>query len=421
MYRLLEDLIIFSEGEGADIMAEMADLCREADSGSEDFRAKTYNTVRHLLKLSSKYGFSGNLWQSAVALCIAYNENPFSLSAERAEEEKDDIFARRDCRLLEEIFCYDPAVLDEKLGNDCFCLLKNYSSIQPLSDSGRVVESLRKKLCDSQDFFKDISEFYMKNGVGTLGLNKAFSVDTEGGKASFAPVRALADIRLSDLIGYQVQKEKLTGNTEAFLKRRPANNVLLFGDSGSGKSTSIKAIVNEFYDQGLRMIEIYKHQFKDLSSVIAQIKNRNYRFIIYMDDLSFEEFEIEYKYLKAVIEGGMETKPDNVLIYATSNRRHLIRETWSDRSDKDEELHRSDTVQEKLSLAARFGVSINYSKPTQQEYFQIVTNLAKKYPEITMSDKELCAEANKWELSHGGISGRTAQQFINYIAGKSDK
>ncbi len=169
------------------------------------------------------------------------------------------------------------------------------------------------------------------------------------------------------------------------------------------------------------MIEIYKHQFKYLSAIISHIENRNYRFIIYMDDLSFEEFEIEYKYLKAVIEGGMETKPDNVLIYATSNRRHLIRETWSDRSDKDEELHRSDTVQEKLSLAARFGVSINYSKPTQQEYFQIVTNLAKKYPEIKLSDKELCAEANKWELSHGGISGRTAQQFINYIAGKSEK
>ena len=120
MYRLLEDLIIFSEGEGADIMAEMADLCREADSGSEDFRAKAYNTVRHILKLSSKYGFSGNLWQSAVALYIAYNENPFSLSAERAEEKKDDIFARRDCRLLEEIFCYDPAVLDEKLGKRLF-------------------------------------------------------------------------------------------------------------------------------------------------------------------------------------------------------------------------------------------------------------------------------------------------------------
>ena len=162
---------------------------------------------------------------------------------------------------------------------------------------------------------------------------------------------------------------------------------------------------------------------KDLSSVIAQIKNRNYRFIIYMDDLSFEEFEIEYKFLKAVIEGGMETKPDNVLIYATSNRRHLIRETWRDRSDmeQDEGMHRSDTMQEKLSLVARFGVTINFSKPTQKEYFQIVTELAKRYPEITLTDEQLCAEANKWELSHGGISGRTAQQFINYLAGKNEE
>ena len=139
-----------------------------------------------------------------------------------------------------------------------------------------------------------------------------------------------------------------------------------------------------------------------------------------MDDLSFEEFEIEYKFLKAVIEGGMETKPDNVLIYATSNRRHLIRETWSDRSDmSQDELHRSDTIQEKLSLVNRFGVSINYSKPTQKEYFKIVIELAKKYPSITLSEEELCMEANKWELSHGGISGRTAQQFINYLAGKN--
>ncbi len=194
----------------------------------------------------------------------------------------------------------------------------------------------------------------------------------------------------------------------------------MFGDSGTGKSTSIKAILNEYYPKGLRMIEIYKHQFQDLSSVIAQVKNRNYRFIIYMDDLSFEEFEIEYKYLKAVIEGGLETKPENVLIYATSNRRHLIRETWNDRNDiqQEEGLHRSDTMQEKLSLVARFGVTINYSKPSQKEYYQIVTTLAKRYPEITLSEEELCAEANKWELSHGGISGRTAQQFINYISGR---
>ena len=277
------------------------------------------------------------------------------------------------------------------------------------------------KLSDIVFSNEKTEEFYKDYGVGMFGLNKAFRIVENNGKPDFVPINNLDKVVLDDLTGYEIQKKKLVDNTEAFVQGKVANNCLLYGDAGTGKSTSIKAILNQYYGDGLRMIEIYKHQFKYLSAIISHIKNRNYRFIIYMDDLSFEEFEIEYKYLKAVIEGGMETKPDNVLIYATSNRRHLIRETWSDRSDKDEELHRSDTVQEKLSLAARFGVSINYSKPTQQEYFQIVTNLAKKYPEITMSDKELCAEANKWELSHGGISGRTAQQFINYIAGKADK
>lgn len=167
------------------------------------------------------------------------------------------------------------------------------------------------------------------------------------------------------------------------------------------------------------MIEIYKHQFKDLSDVIAQIKNRNYKFVIYMDDLSFEEFEIEYKFLKAVIEGGVETKPDNILIYATSNRRHLIKETWSDRNDVevDNGMHRSDTMEEKLSLVNRFGVTINYAKPSQKEYFNIVIELARRQG-IEMADEELKAWANKWELSHGGISGRTAQQFVNYLDGQ---
>lgn len=139
------------------------------------------------------------------------------------------------------------------------------------------------------------------------------------------------------------------------------------------------------------MIEIYKHQFKYLSKIIAAIKNRNYRFIIYMDDLSFEEHEIEYKFLKAVIEGGVETKPDNILIYATSNRRHLIKETWNDRNDQDNsnDKHHSDTVEEKLSLVNRFGVTISYSKPSQKEFFNIVTELARKSG-CTLSDEELC-------------------------------
>ena len=165
------------------------------------------------------------------------------------------------------------------------------------------------------------------------------------------------------------------------------------------------------------MIEVYKHQFQDLNNVIAQIKNRNYKFIIYMDDLSFEEFEIEYKYLKAVIEGGLEKKPDNVLIYATSNRRHLIRETFKDKEDRDEELHTNDTVQEKLSLVARFGVTIYFGRPQKREFQEIVCQLAKRN-NLNLTEEELLAEANKWELSHGGMAGRTAQQFIDYLAGK---
>ena len=211
----------------------------------------------------------------------------------------------------------------------------------------------------------------------------------------------------------------LTENTQAFVEGRKANNTLLFGDSGTGKSSSIKAIVNEFYPQGLRMIEIYKHQFKNLSDIIAQIKNRNYKFIIYMDDLSFEDFEIEYKYLKAVIEGGVETKPDNILIYATSNRRHLIKETWNDRNDMEytSEIHRSDTVEEKLSLVSRFGCTIYYAKPSYKEYIEIVSKLAQK-ANIMLSPDELVSGARQWELKHNGVSGRTAQQYINYLLGK---
>ena len=170
------------------------------------------------------------------------------------------------------------------------------------------------------------------------------------------------------------------------------------------------------------MIEVYKHEFKYLQRIIAQIKNRNYKFIIYMDDLSFEEFEIEYKYLKAVIEGGLEVKPDNVLIYATSNRRHLIRETWQDRPDNiSDDMHQNDTVQEKLSLSARFGLSIGYFRPSHQEYVKIIQELAHRHPEIKMTDEELRAGAVQWEMSHSGISGRAAQQYINSLLSNEGK
>ena len=224
-----------------------------------------------------------------------------------------------------------------------------------------------------------MTQFYKEFGVGKFGLHKAFRIDHPEGKTmSVEPITNIAHVHLDDLVGYEIAKKKLIDNTEAFVKGKKANNCLLFGDAGTGKSTSIKAVLNQYYDQGLRMIEVYKHQFQDLNDVIAQIKNRNYKFIIYMDDLSFEEFEIEYKYLKAVIEGGLERKPDNVLIYATSNRRHLIRETFRDKADRDEELHTNDTVQEKLSLVARFGVTIYFARPIRKNFVRLFVRLRRK-------------------------------------------
>jgi predicted AAA+ superfamily ATPase len=273
---------------------------------------------------------------------------------------------------------------------------------------------------DLDEFTQQMIHFYCEFGVGKLGLHKAFRVVHDERGVQIQPITNIMHVNLDDLVGYEIAKKKLIDNTEAFVQGRKANNCLLFGDAGTGKSSSIKAILNKYYDQGLRIIEIYKHQFQDLNDVIAQIKNRNYRFIIYMDDLSFEEFEIEYKYLKAVIEGGLEKKPDNILIYATSNRRNLIREKFSDnQEERDGDIHTNDTIQEKMSLAFRFGVTIYFGSPSKKEFQQIVRTLAERYG-VHMPEDELLLEANKWELSHGGLSGRTAQQFIDYLLGRPE-
>ena len=432
MFREISKLVIYRNLEEDSILFQMSKICEDFITGNyvkESLITRIYGEIKKLLDVATKYGFDKNLWHNYLAYLLATNENPFSLTCEKvgAVDGTVNQFAKNDFRIFKSLFDYDFSNIEKELGINCFSIILNYQAVEKkerrynknVSEKVKVLSEQIANAQGEEEIFLIVTEFYKQYGVGKFGLNKAFRIMQENSKMQIVPISNTEEVMLDDLIGYEIQKEKLIENTKAFVEGRKANNCLLFGDSGTGKSTSIKAILNEYYSQGLRMIEIYKHQFRDLSNVIAQIKNRNYRFIIYMDDLSFEEFEIEYKYLKAVIEGGLETKPDNVLIYATSNRRHLIRETWSDRSDmSQDELHRSDTMQEKLSLVNRFGVSINFSKPTQKEYFEIVCKLAKRYETITLSDEELCREANKWELSHGGISGRTAQQFINYLLGR---
>jgi uncharacterized protein len=440
MYSKISKLVIYRNHEKDSILLALAQIIEDIDGASkeeyskdpvrkEELISKIYAQINCLLDLSTEYGFDQNLWQNYLAYILATNENPFSITCEKVGKCEGTVnqFAKNDFKIFKELFHYDFTKIESRLDINCFDVIVNYQAVakngkrynKNVSEKVRLLSKEIENAKDEDDMLKIVTDFYRDYGVGKFGLNKAFRVIHEAEGAELRPITNTEDIRLNDLVGYEIQKKKLVDNTEAFVEGRKCNNVLLFGDSGTGKSTSVKAILNEYYSRGLRMIEIYKHQFEDLSSVIAQVKNRNYKFIIYMDDLSFEEFEIEYKYLKAVIEGGLETKPDNILIYATSNRRHLIRETWTDRSDiSKDELHRSDTMQEKLSLVARFGISINYSAPSQKEFFDIVIGLAKNVDGINISDEELCSQANMWELSHGGRSGRTAQQFINYLAGQ---
>lgn len=437
MYDKISKLVIYRNLDKDSILFSLADIMETIDLGvakakeitKEESITKIYIQINRLLDLATEYGFDSNLWHNYLAYILATNENPFSITCEKIGAQNGTVneFAKGDFKIFKELFEYDFSEIEDSLGINCFHIIQNYHAIvkngkrynRSVSEKVRLLSSQIEQAKDANEIFTIVTDFYRDYGVGKFGLNKAFRVRHENHTVHLDPITNTDVIELDNLVGYELQKKKLIDNTEAFVEGRKSNNVLLYGDSGTGKSTSVKAILNKYYSRGLRIIEIYKHQFEDLSSVIAQVKNRNYKFIIYMDDLSFEEFEIEYKYLKAVIEGGLETKPDNVLIYATSNRRHLIRETWSDRSDiSSDELHRSDTIEEKLSLVARFGVSINYSAPNQKEFFNIVKELAKQQDISYTTEEELCAKANVWEMNHGGRSGRTAQQFINYLAGQ---
>ena len=432
MYNIVSKLLIYGDMDEESILMQLSDIFRCMDEGSQTkdvLRTRVFKQVKRILEVATDYAFDKNLWHNYLTYLLITNENPFSITCEKvgASEGSVNHFAKSDFKAFKELFDFDFSRIEDELGVDCFSRISDYQAIgkpelmynKNVSEKVQALSERLETAKDENEFFDMVTDFYKAYGVGMFGLNKAFRIEECGdNNIRFRAINNMDKVVLSDLVGYEIQKQKLVENTEAFVEGRKANNVLLFGDSGTGKSTSIKAIVNEYYDQGLRMIEIYKHQFKDLSNVIAQIKNRNYRFIIYMDDLSFEEFEIEYKYLKAVIEGGLEKKPDNILIYASSNRRHLVREKSSDKLEimDDDDLHSSDTVQEKLSLVYRFGVRIYYGAPSKKEFQTIVKALAERNG-ITMPEDELLLEANKWELSHGGLTGRTAQQFIDHLLG----
>ncbi len=427
------ELILYRDLAKKTLFGKMTELIRRYDAGSfataseeekELLSDETCEMVRELIELAEGCGFDGNLWHCYLTDLLVNAENAYSLACELKEEPTGTITeaVSKDFEVLKYYYDWDFAGMARALSLPELEMILNY---QRDDRSGRRYNhrisghicTLARKMAKAEDATKMrqcVAGFYKRFGVGKFGLHKSFRICPGESGVEIEPIRNIAHVKFDDLVGYEGAKKKLRDNTDAFVAGKPANNCLLFGDAGTGKSSSIKAMTNEYYERGLRVIEINKYQFQYLSTVISQIKNRGYRFVIYMDDLSFEDYETDYKYLKAVIEGGLEKKPENVLIYATSNRRHLIRENYSDKEDED--MHTGDTVQEKLSLAYRFGVTIYFGRPDKKEFQMIVQTLAERYG-IDLPKEELFLEANKWELSHGGLSGRTASQFIDYLRG----
>lgn len=424
----VKELILYRDLENGQILLDMTWILEHLEKKEQisEVRDRFFSCMHDLVELAGNYGFENNLWHNYLTFLLVNNENIFSTACEIRGVTEGSLLslARHDFAIFRELFACDFTELERMLQAGVFEEFLHYARTE---STGKLFNRrIRDRICELSDqlanaetlevFTEYMVSFYKEFGVGKLGLHKAFRVAHVGDDVQIEPITNIAHVKLEDLVGYELQKKKLIDNTEAFVEGRSANNCLLFGDAGTGKSSSIKAILNRYYDRGLRIIEVYKHQFQDLNEVIAQIKNRNYKFIIYMDDLSFEEFEIEYKYLKAVIEGGLEKKPDNILIYATSNRRHLIKESFRDNEEQHGDLHSNDTIQEKLSLVSRFGVTIYFGSPDKKEFQQIVRTLAERNG-IDMPEDQLLLEANKWELSHGGLSGRTAQQFVDYVLG----
>lgn len=248
-----------------------------------------------------------------------------------------------------------------------------------------------------------------KYGYGIFASHGMFSVDDDG---TIIPIASADRTTLDDFVGYEEERRKVIHNTEIFLSDKPAANILLYGDAGTGKSSTVKAVANHFFDMGLRLIEIRKNQLLLLPKIMGEISANPLHFIIFIDDLSFNKNDDSFSMLKATLEGSASARAQNAVIYATSNRRHIVRETFSDREG--DELHRNDTVQENLSLSARFGLSILFAKPEKKLYLDIVHELAERNG-VTVSTEELDREAEAFALKRGHRSARAAEQFIDSL------
>lgn len=373
-----------------------------------------YDFSAQLITKGEELALTGDIWKKYLVYLLAGDENIFSRTVEKSRGIIGDS--------LRQAVIHDLRILQSLISRDDVAYFKELSFIHEFvptrsasfGDNSQFINQLLSAFYElpPEQLVEKFLDHYKRYGCGSIAAFPAFRWDEEKGLEG---IKYPDQISLHDIVGYESQKELLIKNTEAFLNNKLANNVLLVGARGTGKSSSVKGLINQYFDQGLRLVEVPKNQLSSLSKIINTLRGRSLKFIVFLDDLSFEESETEYKHLKSVIDGGIEAKPDNVILYATSNRRHLIREDWSDRAGS-KDIHTADSVHEKVSLSDRFGIILTFTTPDQEKYLRIVESLAAKH-RISLPQEELQRRALRWEVTHSGRSGRVAQQFVNYLKG----
>jgi uncharacterized protein len=356
-------------------------------------------------------------WQSHLVGRVLDDENPFSLGAEKGEMRPVVLEqARRDLRILRGLFALDGALLLGRVESavpDLAGVWVPWTNPESAEESPR--HTIARKLSGAGDWgicAELLAGHYARHGAGPFGHHRAFHWRDGWLRAVSRP----DPVRLAELVAYEREREPLIRNTQRFLAGLPAHHALLYGLPGTGKSSTVKAILNEYAHEGLRLVEVTKEDLAELPRVLEILRGRGPRFVLFVDDLSFEEHEVEYKALKALLEGSVEEPPGNVRLYATSNRRNLIRENFSDRGDGSagDDVHARDTMQEKLSLAARFGLRLTFPSPDQARYLQIVAGLAGERG-LEVPAEDLRERALLWDRWHAGRSGRTARQFVDEL------
>jgi predicted AAA+ superfamily ATPase len=371
----------------------------------------------------------GDAWQHHLLGRLLEDENPLSLKAQRAGRTEIGpallAQARADLEALER--CYRPGgtAIARAVARLAGVPPASWQGFRPLSASDPRSARRRMMLRFAATrgwggLARPLADYYAEHGVGLFARFRAFRwIHASDGRGRLEGVALPDPVRLADLVGYEVERQPAVDNTRQFVANLPANNVLLYGDRGTGKSSTVKALLTEFHDKGLRLIEVSKEHLGDYVQIVTPLRGRRERFILFVDDLSFEEHETQYKALKAVLEGGLEARPENVVLYATSNRRRLVRERFSDRTGRvpDDDVHTDETVQEKLSLADRFGIHVPFLIPDQDRYLAIAAALAVRFG-VRLSTREVRRRALLWSQWHNGLSCRTARQFVEALRGE---